>query len=943
VPVAHSDTFTSVRALADEHAVLRQGLFTTPGLLRASKSLRRYGAGFILWLPLLTGCGTATTAQLAPVATPISPPPTNPAQGPTSLTTATVACQLPRVGDTNTLGTILLNTNSSQTVILHPAVAASGASLVVLSSAWNNTGDIMLLHYQYGSQTMNLTASCRNESDGMAITVDADEAGIVGFDFGAWSAALSVSPITVPYYTSDIAYSTGAGAFLNVWWDYTATHASRLTQSAVIYDPLTSGVLNIAHEVLKVRASATLGAVLPPVSNKPSPYMARLAGKTIINILDPSFATTLTGLQQLSGYVNGNCAVIIHNWQHFGYDNGLPQHLSANLALGGDDGVSAVTRQAAADGCLVAVHENYIDYYPNYPAYDANSLAASSSNEPLLGWLNVATGIQAYQTKPLQMNTLAATQSPGIHGRYGTTATYIDVNSAVGVDWKQDMDSRQPQAGQIGLWLTAASSLWSFEQRTHQGPVFGEGLNHWYYSGLLDGVEAQLGAGKTAANIGEDLPLFVDFDLDIIHPLQVNHGMGLYERWSKSQSPYLSLFEHDAYRTQEIAFGHAPFVDRGEWANVFGTMQECDLVGPVAAAYGKSLVTAITYRINGSFVDSSHAARVAAKYPAAAGSATGGIFAQVQVDYANGLSTFANAGDTYTWNGIVIPQYGWAATGDGITAFTAQCGSTLCDFASTASTLFANARSQIDYRNAWHFARPSVQMLTFQGLSQASLSLNWQVLSGPAGSASYLAFVHFVDDALVSATDEGIVFQADHDLATPTGTWTPGQTVVDGSNPVYIPPALPDGMYSVRVGLYDPLTVFRADLAGDVDATGRIIVGHISVHGDQISFIPEPAASDDPRLNSQETIVDFGSVKTDGMVQMQYASGKWTLTPMPPSRNFSVFLRKLEYPMPTTFVQPASGAGTIPVDLGDFWQLPLTAAKSYSWAASCPTCQSSAR
>jgi hypothetical protein len=902
--------------------------------------------GVALGLTLLVGCGPVVSVPPVNTATPTAPAPPSTLITPISTTvspavSSAFACELPRLGDTNTLGSVVFNpTSAIQYVLLRPTVVATGVALIVSSATWNNSHDSMLIQYQYGSQSINLTVFCKGDDDnnGITIMIDADKPGIVLIDSATWDDALKATSFTVPYYTSDVAYSSSLGSFINSWWDYTATHASRLVQNIVFYDPMTNNTFNPVHEILKVRASQLLADVFPDIPNSPSPYLGKLSGKMVINIWDSSFGKTLSGLQNLNGYTSGNCAVIIHNWQHYGYDDGLPQHLSANPNLGGDDGISAVSHQATADGCLFAVHENYIDYYPDYPAFDVSSVAVASTDTPLSGWLNSTTGIQSVQAKPMRMTAIASTQSPGIHHQYGTTATYIDVNSAVGVDYKQDMDSREPQAAQIGLWLNGATSLWSFERQTHQGPVFGEGLNHWYYSGLLDGVEAQLGAGNTPQNIGEDLPLFVDFDLDKIHPLQINHGMGLYERWSKSRSLSLSTLEHDAYRTQEIAYGHAPFLDRGEWEDVPLTFLENSLVSPVATAYGKSVPIAITYRVNGSWIDSSKAAKLAAKYPAQALSADGGIFTQVQVSYANGLTLIANAGDPYSWNGITIPRYGWAAVGAGINAYTAQCGATLCDFASTPSTFFANARSQSDYRNGWHFALPSVQALTSQDTSQDTISLSWQVLAGPSGSLSYRAFVHFVNDELISNLSEGIVFQADHDLAVPTNNWEPGETVSDGPTPIYLPHDLPDGNYSVRVGLYDPVTSQRADLAGNIDATGRVVVGHIAVHGSKLTFTSEVTAPDDERLNSQEVIVDFGSIKTDGMVRLQYASGTWTLTPMPPSRRFNVLLRKLEFPMPT-IVQPASGASITPVDQGDFWQLPLTTAKSYSWAANCMACE----
>ena len=55
--------------------------------------------------------------------------------------------------------------------------------------------------------------------------------------------------------------------------------------------------------------------------------------------------------------------------------------------------------------------------------------------------------------------------------------------------------------------------LWAYERSVEGGPVLGEGENHWFWSGYLDGVEAQFGAQSTPITDGTQAPLFVDFDL----------------------------------------------------------------------------------------------------------------------------------------------------------------------------------------------------------------------------------------------------------------------------------------------------------------------------------------------------------------------------------------------------------------------------------------------
>jgi hypothetical protein len=88
-------------------------------------------------------------------------------------------------------------------------------------------------------------------------------------------------------------------------------------------------------------------------------------------------------------------------------------------------------------------------------------------------------------------------------------------------------------------------------------------------------------------------------------------------------------------------------------------------------------------------------------------------------------------------------------------------------------------------------------------------------------------------------------------------------------------------------------------------------------------------------MNSGGEVVNFGAVRTDGMLSVREDNGQWVLRPFPRSRAFTVLLRGSKFGMPESV--RASGGTTPwlkPVDRGAYWQLPLTGANFYSWPAS---------
>ena len=824
----------------------------------------------------------------------------------------------PTVHSQNSLGTLTVTGSNQGSIIplLNPSIRDKDGTLVCSDARWDDSGKQLKITYAAGQTWVHVTVTLVANATAFEAMVDADQPVITAVDMGPWAPALQAQPVAVPYYTGHVWYLPKLMAYVNLWWDWRTTHATELNGTLARYLERTDATSSLFHERLLLVLSPDVDAVLPSPGNSPSPYMQELSGRLVLDIWSQDFKQIEQGLAELGDYGISDCVGIIHVWQHAGYDNALPEHYPANEAMGGDAGLIAAVKAGRADGCLMALHENYVDYYPNYPKFDPSAIALTSDGKRMPSWLNHSTGVQSYWTKPAWMIKNASTQSPTIHERYGTTAAYLDVNSGISPASQTDMDARAPGGGTMAALLAGDTGLWAYERKTHQGPVFGEGSNHWYYSGLLDGVEAQFGAGAVKENQGARAPLFVDFDLKQIHPLEVNHGMGYYERWVSPGETISNTSVMDDYRMQEIAFGHAPFLGRIYWDDVAHAFVESNLVGPVARSYGVTSVSSIAYQVNGAWASPSVAAQSAA-------------FSRVQITYENGLVVVANASrEPLRWQNMVLPQYGWAAKARGLLAYTAMCGSTVCDYAETTTSVFANARDEVDAKIGRAYATPSVVAVSQGNGRSLAIAFAWQVHRSM--NSNYKMFVHFVDQNKLKV-DEGIAFQAD--MAPGTSQWVPGEAVSQGPVTVTIPSAVADGVYSIRMGLYDTRTGSRVPLGGVDDGDMRYIVGDLTVggNGSNISFKAVLPGSD-PRLSSPGTIVSFGTVQTDGMISIREDHGQWVLRPFPRSRAFSVLLEKSKFVMPASVSADGGSISLLkPVAEGAYWKLPLTGAKSYSW------------
>ena len=74
--------------------------------------------------------------------------------------------------------------------------------------------------------------------------------------------------------------------------------------------------------------------------------------------------------------------------------------------------------------------------------------------------------------------------------------------------------------------------------------------------------------------------------------------MGYYDAWLSVNENIQSTEMQDAYRMQEIAFGHASYLATTLWNSVHHVVQEQDLVGSVAEVYRRAQAF-VKYKING--------------------------------------------------------------------------------------------------------------------------------------------------------------------------------------------------------------------------------------------------------------------------------------------------------------------------------------------------------
>jgi hypothetical protein len=798
-------------------------------------------------------------------------------------------------------------------------------------SHWEDTsrGIVLVRPFKVGNETATVRVTGFPVGKSLVLEVGCDQPSITLLNGGSWGPTVRRKQVTVPYYSGDVFYLPVENLFVNAFLDWTFSSASHHEHTRAHYGALTNGTRNKLQERVVFSAAWHLAETLPNIPNLPSPFIKQLGDKIVLDIWGGRFTDIAKHLERFSDYGIRNCVALIHVWQRSGYDNALPMHVPALADLGGDEGMKVLVSTGARLLLYVALHENYVDYYPNYDHFNENDIALDSSGKRVPAWYNPGTKIQSFAVKPNAILPLAQTQSPEIHRRYGTNANYLDVHSAVPPWFHVDFRAGEEGAGTFRRVWDVHRQLWDYERKTHGGPVFGEGNNHWYWSGLLDGVEAQFGVGW-GHNQGMTAPLMVDFDLLKIHPLQFNHGMGYYERWwAKAEWGALPpMVVLDQYRMQEVAFGHAGFLGAATWNVLPLAWLEHHLLSPVTARYAAVQPAEIQYEINGQWMDSTAAAKV-------------GSWQRVRVRYDNGLTVIANNAETPLRLGEhLLPRFGWLAQGAGVTAYTALRDSVIVDYAETADSVFANARNAPDWNVAGlRRVRPTVA--EFAQTAPRAFRVTYRWLVNDTLPQDYNCFVHFSGKGQ-DIYDEGIRFQQDHATPTPTSQWKRGVNVSDGPYIITIPDNVPDGDYAWSIGLYSLGGGGRVPLEGVDDGHGRIRLGvlHVRDGGKTITFDLERSSGDERlkwyrlHLNEAGKVIDFGAVRTNGSVLVRREGNEWVLQTLPRDGNFTLELNAKRFGAPPQIRSIGGAAETVKPELrGDWWRLMLNGAGEYRWMA----------
>jgi hypothetical protein len=531
------------------------------------------------------------------------------------------------------------------------------------------TADTLLTNWQmtYGTTVLHFSYRIYISGRTLVIQAIAEDAICPAFYLDRSEETKNPIIIQVPYLTMfNVLFANDV--FVSMYLDWEKTNAAEInplfnyfsTTSAyfaenAFYRPSVSEERRTVDETVYLTVSPSITDVLPNIPNPVSPMKAISADHLVFDLWSSPFASSVNYVERLINAGLEKIWVINHVWQNGGYDNKLPDVLPANSDYGGDSGLQLLSDTAADAGYLFALHENYIDFYPNAPSWNEWDISLNSDGSLKTAWLNTGTGVQSFQMKPSMAASYLEMFSPDIHEQYATTASFLDVHSAISPSGVIDYDEAVPSWGSFREALHLYQALPGKLRQFHEGPVSGEGNNHFLCIGYFDDIEAQINTGGYGnRSQGQWLPLLVDFDLYKMHDLCAVHGVGYYERFfcAESGEPAYKPFSLDftkEYIATELAYGHGGFIPSPDRSPDFVAVAELEAqhVQSAQRLYADAKVVSIRYNDQGQEVDASEYIR---RHPTTFNNIDDADFmGQVRVEYDNGVVVSVNRHPTREW------------------------------------------------------------------------------------------------------------------------------------------------------------------------------------------------------------------------------------------------------------------------------------------------------
>ena len=306
---------------------------------------------------------------------------------------------------------------------------------------------------------------------------------------------------------------------------------------------------------------------------KASAGVPNVAGRFVFDLWGGKYEASRQKLEKAFRYGLTDSMVVWHAWQRWGYDYRLPEIYPPNRGAGTTEEMQALINTCKAAGVYFALHDNYIDFYPDAEGFSYEKHVGFNSNgKPRRAWLNEGRGALSYRYNPRKVMQFLEPNLKLIRDNLAPTAYFIDVWSSIrpGEYWTS---TGQLVMGQETKKIWGEAFAWIRDLFGNNAPQISES-GHDQLIGYLDGaqtnhlrIESDKSFPWCVIYLGcQEHERVCWFDV-AHHDRFILHGAGYSSRYPGGLDVRVHGIDSDDYIATEVLTGHpgmvaSPFSDK---------------------------------------------------------------------------------------------------------------------------------------------------------------------------------------------------------------------------------------------------------------------------------------------------------------------------------------------------------------------------------------------
>ena len=141
---------------------------------------------------------------------------------------------------------------------------------------------------------------------------------------------------------------------------------------------------------------------------KASAGVPNAAGRFVFDLWGGQYEASQKQLEKAFRYGLSDSMVVWHAWQRWGYDYRLPEIYPPNPGCGTEKEMQALIQTCKAAGVPFALHDNYIDFYPDAEGFSYEKhVGFNPDGKPRRAWFNEGRDALSYRYKPSKRHAVS--------------------------------------------------------------------------------------------------------------------------------------------------------------------------------------------------------------------------------------------------------------------------------------------------------------------------------------------------------------------------------------------------------------------------------------------------------------------------------------------------------------------------------------------------------